>query len=63
MKFLNLLKAYYFYLPPAEIITRELRQAHLERLEYETAVEHAKACHDLSMARIERLNKRMEEYK
>ena len=63
MKFLKFLKDYYRDLTPAEVITRELKQAHLDRLEAESASEYAKACHDLSMGRIERLNKRMEEYK
>jgi hypothetical protein len=63
MKFLKFLKDYYRDLTPAEVIQRELKQAHLDRLEAETEGEHAKACHDLSMGRIERLNKRMEEYK
>ena len=63
MKFLKFLKDYYRDLTPAEVIQRELKQAHLDRLEAESAAEYAKACHDLSMGRIERLNKRMEEYK
>jgi hypothetical protein len=63
MKFIKFLKDYYRDLTPAEVIQRELKQAHLDRLEAESAAEYAKACHDLSMGRIERLNKRMEEYK
>lgn len=63
MKFLKFLKDYYRDLTPAEVIQRELKQAHLDRLEAESAAEYAKACHDLSIGRIERLNKRMEEYK
>lgn len=63
MRFLKFLKDYYRELTPAKVIQRELAQAHLDRLEAESASEYAKACHDLSMGRIERLNKRMEEYK
>ena len=63
MRFFKFLKDYWRDLTPAEVIARELAQAHLDRLEAENASEYAKACHDLSMGRIERLNKRMEEYK
>jgi len=63
MKFIKFLKDYYRDLTPAEVITRELAQAHLDRLEAESASEYAKACHDLSMTRIERLNTRLKEYK
>jgi len=63
MRFLKFLKDYYRNLTPTEVIARELAQAHLDRLEAEGAVEYAKAVLDLNMGRIERLNKRMEEYK
>ena len=63
MKFLNFLKDYYRELTPSEVIQRELAQAHLDRLEAESACEYAKACHDLSLARIERLKTRLGEYK
>ena len=63
MRFLKFLKDYWRDLTPAEVIERELKQAHLDRLEAESASEYAKACHDLSMARIERLNTRLGEYK
>jgi len=63
IRFLKFLKDYYKDLTPAEVITRELAQAHLDRLESEGAVEYAQAVLDLNMGRIERLNKRMEEYK
>ena len=63
MKFLKFLKDYYRELTPAEVITKELAQAHLDRLEAEGAVEYAQAVLDLNMTRIERLNTRMEEYK
>ncbi len=63
MRFLKFLKDYYRDLTPSEVIERELKQAHLDRLEAESASEYAKACHGLSMARIERLNTRLGEYK
>lgn len=63
MKILKFLKDYYRELTPAEVITKELAQAHLDRLEAESACEYAKACHDLSLARIERLKARLGEYK
>lgn len=63
MRFLKFLKDYYRDPKPAEVIQRELAQAHLNRLEAESACEYAKACHDLSISSIERLNKRLEEYK
>ena len=56
MQFLKFLKNYYSDLTPTEVIERELKQAHLDRLEAESASEYAKACNDLSLARIERLN-------
>lgn len=48
---------------PLEMIATELAHAHLEKLEAETAVEYAQSIVDYNMTRIERLNKRMEEYK
>jgi len=63
MSFIRFMKDYWRDLTPAEVIARELTQAHLDRLEAEGAVEYAKAVLDLNMGRIERLNKRMEEYK
>jgi hypothetical protein len=63
MQFLKFLKDYYKDLTPAEVIQRELAQAHLDRLEAEGAVEYAKAVLDLNLTRIERLNTRLKEYK
>lgn len=63
MRFLKFLKDYWRDLTPAEVIQRELAQAHLDRLEAEGAVEYAQSVLDLNMTRIERLNTRMEEYK
>jgi hypothetical protein len=63
MRFLKFLKNCYRELTPAEVIQRELAQAHLDRLEAENAVEYASAVLDLNLARIDRLNMRMGEYK
>jgi hypothetical protein len=63
MRFLKFLKDYYRELTPAEVIQRELSQAHLDRLEAENAVEYAQAVLDMNMTRIERLNARLGEYK
>lgn len=63
MKFLKFLKDYYRELTPTEVITKELAQAHLDRLEAEGAVEYAQAVLDLNMTRIERLKNRLGEYK
>jgi len=63
MKILKFLKDYYRELTPAEVIQRELAQAHLDRLEAENAVEYAQAVLDLNMTRIERLKIRLGEYK
>ena len=46
-----------------EVIATELAHAHLEKLEAETAVEYAQSIVDYNVTRIERLNKRVEEYK
>ena len=48
---------------PREEITRELAQAHLDRLEAEGAVEYATAVMEYNEKRIARLNERMKEYK
>jgi len=48
---------------PLEMIATELAHAHLEKLEAETACEYAQSIVDYNLNRIERLNKRVEEYK
>jgi hypothetical protein len=48
---------------PLEMIAAELADAHLEKLNAETAVEYAQSIVDYNLKRIERLNARMEEYK
>jgi hypothetical protein len=48
---------------PLEMIAAELADAHLEKLNAETAVEYAQSIVDYNVNRITRLNARMEEYK
>jgi hypothetical protein len=63
MKFLKFFKDYWRDMTPREVITRELAQAHLDRLEAEGAVEYATAVMEYNEKRIARLNDRMKEYK
>jgi hypothetical protein len=63
MKFLKFFRDYWRDMTPLEVITRELAQAHLDRLEAEGAVEYATAVLDYNLNRIERLNTRLKEYK
>ena len=63
MKFIDFLKHQLKDRTPLEVISRDLAQAHLDRLEAEGAVEYASAVLELNMARIERLNNRIKEYK
>jgi len=62
-KLLALLREPFRKPSPLEVIATELAHAHLEKLEAETAVEYAQSIVDYNMTRIERLNKRVEEYK
>jgi len=48
---------------PLEMIAAELADAHLRKLEAETAVEYAQSIVDYNVNRIKRLNERVEEYK
>ena len=63
MKFLKFFKDYWRDMTPLEVVTRELAQAHLDRLEAEGAVEYATAVLEYNEKRIERLNTRLKEYK
>ena len=63
MSFIEFLKRHMREPSPLEVISKELSQAHLDRLEAEGAVEYAKAVLELNMNRIERLNARIKEYK
>jgi hypothetical protein len=48
---------------PLEMIAAELSDAHLEKLNAETAVEYAQSIVDYNVTRITRLNSRMDEYR
>jgi hypothetical protein len=48
---------------PLQVIAEELAEAHLAKLQAESGVEYAQSIVDYNLNRIERLNKRMEEYK
>jgi len=48
---------------PLEMIAAELSDAHLQKLEAETACEYAQSIVDYNINRIKRLNERVEEYK
>jgi hypothetical protein len=48
---------------PLEVIATELADAHLSKLEAETACEYAQSIVDYNVNRIARLNKRLDEYK
>jgi hypothetical protein len=63
MRFVKLFSDYWRDLTPKEVITRELAQAHLDRLEAEGAVEYATSVLEYNEKRISRLNERMKEYK
>ena len=63
MGFVEFLKRHMREPSPLEVISKELSQAHLDRLEAEGAVEYAQAVLELNMNRIERLNSRIKEYK
>tara|TARA_R110000868_G_scaffold184041_1_gene425478 strand:- start:1117 stop:1308 length:192 start_codon:yes stop_codon:yes gene_type:complete len=63
MKLLDLMKEPFKKPTPLEMIAAELADAHLSKLEAETAVEYAQSIVSYNVTRIERLNKRMEEYK
>ena len=48
---------------PLEMVSRELAQAHLEKLEAETAVDYAQSIADYNNVRIARLNAHLRTYK
>lgn len=63
MKLFQLLKEPFKRPTPLELIATELADAHMEKLNAETAVEYAQSIVDYNVTRIKRLNDRMEEYK
>jgi len=62
-KLMELLREPFKRPTPLELIATELADAHMEKLNAETAVEYAQSIVDYNTTRIERLNTRIEEYK
>ena len=62
-KLLELLREPFKKPTPLEMIAASLSDAQLSKLEAEAGVEYAQSIVAYNVARIERLNKRMEEYK
>jgi hypothetical protein len=63
VRFMELMKEPFKKPTPLEMIAAELSDAHLEKLNAETAVEYAQSIVDYNVTRITRLNARLEEYK
>jgi len=63
VRFMELMKEPFKRPTPLEMIAAELSDAHLEKLNAETAVEYAQSIVDYNTTRIARLNARLEEYK
>ena len=63
MKFIELMKEPFKKPSPLEVIAAELADAHLSKLEAETAVEYAQSIVSYNVVRITRLNSRMDEYR
>lgn len=62
-KVLELLKQPFKQVSPLEMIAAELAQAHIEKLNAETAMEYAQSIVDYNLNRINRLNARIDEYR
>ena len=63
IRFMELMKEPFKRPTPLEMIAAELADAHLEKLNAETAVEYAQSIVDYNVVRITRLNSRMDEYR
>ena len=63
VRFMELMKEPFKKPTPLEVIAAELADAHLEKLDAETAVEYAQSIVDYNVTRITRLKVRLEEYK
>ena len=63
IRFMELMKEPFKRPTPLELIASELADAHLSKLEAETAVEYAQSIVDYNVVRITRLNSRMDEYR
>jgi len=63
VRFMEMLKEPFKKPSPLEVIATELADAHLSKLEAETAVEYAQSVVDYNVTRILRLNSRLDEYR
>lgn len=63
VRFMELMKEPFKKPTPLEMIAAELADAHLEKLNAETACEYAQSIVDYNVVRITRLNSRMDEYR
>lgn len=63
VRFMELMKEPFRKPSPLEMIATELADAHLEKLNAETAVEYAQSIVDYNVTRIARLNLRLDEYR
>lgn len=63
VRFMELMREPFKRPTPLEMIASELADAHLSKLEAETAVEYAQSIVDYNVTRITRLNSRMDEYR
>ena len=63
VRFMELMREPFKKPTPLEMIAAELADAHMEKLEAETAVEYAQSIVDYNVTRIARLNSRLDEYR
>ena len=63
VRFMELMREPFKRPTPLEVIASELADAHLSKLEAETACEYAQSIVDYNVVRIKRLNSRMDEYR
>jgi len=63
VRFMELMREPFKKPTPLEMIAAELAEAHMEKLEAETAVEYTQSIVDYNVARIARLNSRLDEYR
>mgnify|MGYP003646693218 CR=1 FL=1 len=63
VRFMELMREPFKKPSPLELISAELADAHIEKLNAETAVEYAQSIVDYNVTRITRLNSRMDEYR
>ena len=62
MKFIDMFKERFREPTPLEVVTRELAEATLDKLQAETAVDYAESIVMYNKVRIERLNEYLAQY-